>query len=99
MFTFSYEELLLIDKNSLKKNALCTVEGMPNCVQHTVMDMQMSLEDSFERVLRAKGRPAVLLCDRGLMDGAAYMAAEDWEKFLQQRGINSADIRESVSCF
>lgn len=70
---------------------------MPNCVQDTVMDMQSSLEDSFERVLRAKGRPAVLLCDRGLMDGSAYMAAEDWEKFLQKRGINSADIREGVS--
>ena len=70
------------------------VQGMPNCVQHTVMDMQISLEDSFERVLRAKGRPAVLLCDRGLMDGSAYMSPEDWDAFLQSRKINSADIRE-----
>lgn len=70
------------------------VHGMPNCVQNTVMDMQMALEDSFERVLRAKGRPAILLCDRGLMDGSAYMSAEDWENFLQKRNINSADIRE-----
>lgn len=57
----------------------------------------MSLEDSFERVLRAKGRPAVLLCDRGLMDGSAYMSADDWDGFLQKREINAADIREGVS--
>ena len=67
---------------------------MSNCVQHTVMDMQMSLEDSFERVLRATGRPAVLLCDRGLMDGSAYLSSEEWDAFLKQRNINSADIRE-----
>mmetsp|Transcript_25260 Transcript_25260/g.37796 ORF Transcript_25260/g.37796 Transcript_25260/m.37796 type:complete len:441 (-) Transcript_25260:221-1543(-) len=71
-----------------------SIQGMPTCVQHTVMDMQMSLEDSFERVLRARGRPAVLLCDRGLMDGSAYMSSDDWDDFLNQRGINSADIRE-----
>ncbi len=70
---------------------------MPNCVQDTVMDMQMSLEDSFERVVRARGRPAVLLCDRGLMDGSAYMSSDDWDKFLQKRGIDSAEIREGVS--
>jgi hypothetical protein len=70
------------------------VQGMSLCVQHTVMDMQMSLEDSFERVLRAKGKPAVLLCDRGLMDGSAYMSNEDWDLLLQERSMNSADIRE-----
>ena len=70
------------------------VEGMPSCVQNTVMDMQMSLEDSFERVLRAKGRPGVLLCDRGLCDGSAYMSTEEWDKFLHRRGVSSAEIRE-----
>mmetsp|Transcript_20667 Transcript_20667/g.31380 ORF Transcript_20667/g.31380 Transcript_20667/m.31380 type:complete len:440 (-) Transcript_20667:76-1395(-) len=70
------------------------VEGMPHCVQNTVMDMQMALEDSFERVMRASGRKAVLLCDRGLCDGKAYMAPEEWDKFLIKRGISSAEIRE-----
>ena len=70
------------------------VDGMPNCVQNSVMDMQMSLEDSFERVLRAKGRPGVLLCDRGLCDGSAYMSQEGWDEFLKRRGVTSAEIRE-----
>jgi hypothetical protein len=67
---------------------------MTDCVQHTVMDMQISLEDSFERVLRARGKPAVLLCDRGLMDGSAYMSHEQWDSLLKERKINSPDIRE-----
>lgn len=70
------------------------VDGMPSCVQNTIMDVQMSLEDSFERVLRANGKPGVLLCDRGLCDGSAYMSQDDWEAFLSKRGITSAEIRE-----
>ena len=67
---------------------------MPFCVQHSVMDMQMALEDSFERILRAKGAPGVLLCDRGIMDGAAYMTQEEWDGFLKGRNICEAAIRE-----
>lgn len=63
-------------------------------VQNTVMDMQITIEDSFERVLRAKGKPGVLLCDRGLMDGAAYMDPHDWEEFLRKRNTSAAEIRE-----
>ena len=37
------------------------VDGMGNCIQATVMDIQMSLEDSFERILRATGKPSVML--------------------------------------
>ena len=71
------------------------VDGMPFCVQNSVMDMQIALEDSFERVLRAKGKPSVLLCDRGVCDGAAYMEQEEWSQFLNERNVSSADIRES----
>ena len=72
-----------------------SVEGMPFAVQNTVMDMQMALEDSFERVLRARGKPSVLLCDRGLMDGAAYMSSEEWESFCKERGVSSTELREA----
>jgi hypothetical protein len=73
------------------------LRGMLNLesgVQNTVMDMQLTIEDSFERVLRAKGKPGVLLCDRGLMDGAAYMDPHAWEEFLRKRNTSAAEIRE-----
>eukprot|EP00727_Mastigamoeba_balamuthi_P003392 m51a1_g1305 hypothetical protein (383) ;mRNA; r:205705-206963 len=40
--------------------------------------LQLDLEDCFERIARASGRPTVLLCDRGAGDAAAYCAAEAW---------------------
>lgn len=74
---------------------LSAVEGMDIVVQDTVMDMQIGMEDGFERVLRARGKPAVLLCDRGLMDGSAYMKEEDWNKLMQKREISCvSELRE-----
>ncbi len=64
------------------------------CFQSNLMDLQMTLEDSFERVLQARGKPSVLLCDRGLMDGSAYMAPEQWEKLLANKGLEIADVCE-----
>jgi hypothetical protein len=40
---------------------------MDSVIQNTVLDVQMSLEDSIENVLKARGKKAVLLCDRGPM--------------------------------
>jgi predicted ATPase len=71
-----------------------SVGGMPFEVQASVMDMQISLEDSFERILRARGKPSVLLCDRGLMDGAAYMSSEEWDSFCEKRGVSNTELRE-----
>jgi len=70
-------------------------EGMGMVVQDTVMKLQESLEDGFEKILRARGKPGVLLCDRGLMDGAAYMSTEEWDELLKRRGVkNVCELRE-----
>jgi hypothetical protein len=63
--------------------------------QVALMKCQMQLEDTFEVVCRATGRPSVLICDRGLMDGKAYMPQEDWDKMVRRMGIKTdIDIRE-----
>ena len=70
-------------------------EGMAMVVQDTVMKLQESLEDGFEKILRARGKPGVVLCDRGLMDGAAYCAANEWDEMLKRRNIkNVCELRE-----
>jgi len=44
---------------------------------------------------QATGRPSVLLCDRGLMDGSAYCSSEQWTQILNKQGIGcSCEIRE-----
>lgn len=72
-----------------------TTEGMDVVIQHGVMDVQMSLEDTVEKILRARGLPAVMMCDRGTMDGAAYMDKERWDALLKSRGTTETEIRDN----
>lgn len=89
------EAFSLLVSNGMSFDYLGAVEGMDVVVQDTVMDMQIGLEDGFERVLRARGKPAVLLCDRGLMDGSAYMDPEAWERLLAKRDVQCvSELRE-----
>ena len=72
-----------------------TTQGMDVTIQHQVMNIQMQLEDSVERILRARGRPAVMMCDRGTMDGAAYMDRDNWLALLKERGTTETEIRDN----
>lgn len=91
---FTVPEAFTILSNNGFSPDYFAVDGMPYYVQTAVMDLQISLEDSFERLLKASGRKGVILCDRGLMDGSAYITTEEWDKFLSERGLTSAEIRE-----
>ena len=53
--------------------------------QRAILESQLTLEDGFARVAAATRQPAVLLCDRGAMDGSAYMDKALWESLLKQR--------------
>ena len=89
------EAFSLLVSNGMAFDYFGAVDGMDNVVQDTVMDLQIGLEDSFERVLRARGKPGVLLCDRGLMDGSAYMSAEAWDRLLEKRDVQCvSELRE-----
>jgi hypothetical protein len=91
----SPEAFTLMVSNGMPFSYLGAVSGMPTIVQDTVMDIQIGLEDGFERLLRARGKPGVLLCDRGLMDGAAYMTDEEWDKLIKKRDVDSvSELRE-----
>jgi len=58
----------------------------------------MSLEDGIERIARANGKPAVVLCDRGMLDGCAYMIEEEWKELLTV-GVESASICSDLEPF
>jgi len=91
---FTVPEAFTILSNNGFSPDYFAVDGMPYYVQTAVMDLQISLEDSFERLLKASGKKGVILCDRGLMDGSAYITSEEWDTFLAKRGLTSAEIRE-----
>ena len=72
-----------------------STEGMDTVIQNTVLDVQISIEDSLENVLKARGKKAVLLCDRGPMDGKAYLPDEKWNAILEGRGMTEVDLRDN----
>jgi hypothetical protein len=52
--------------------------------QQWIMRTQVHLEDTFGGLAGLSGKPCVLLCDRGLMDGSAYIADDTWRDLLER---------------
>ncbi|CAM9611401.1 unnamed protein product, partial [Hapterophycus canaliculatus] len=52
----------------------------------------MTMEDCFERFARACGKPSILLCDRGLMDGSVYMPPQEWARLVQAKGLDERSL-------
>ena len=62
--------------------------------QTTLMRTQMALEDQFSELARNEGLPSVILCDRGLMDGSAYVSEELWSAVLDEVGMSHMQLRD-----
>ena len=69
--------------------------GMATVIQNTVMDRQVTLEDGLFNVLKARGNPGVLLCDRGTMDGGVYLPEEEFDGIIKDRGTDMVTLRDS----
>ena len=87
------EAFTIFGSNGMSLDFFAT-DGMDYIIQNSVLDVQLSLEESLERILKARGKPAVLLCDRGPMDGSAYLSEEKWNKILDTRGMDVTDLRD-----
>lgn len=58
----------------------------PKCAfafQQFVIRTQMQLEDSFLNFAKSTGQDSIILCDRGVMDGSAYVPRDEWLKLLR----------------
>jgi AAA domain len=94
------EAYTLLNSNGMSVDFF-TTPGMAPIVQGVVLDTQLALEDGVERVLRARGRPAVILCDRGAMDGAIYVSETEFQKVMTERNTNIVELRDNRydACF
>lgn len=52
--------------------------------QRKLINLQMTLEESCADMAYMSSEPVVIMCDRGCMDGSAYMDSEEWEIMLQR---------------
>jgi len=63
--------------------------------QKALMKLQMILEDTFCDIGQmVDNQPVVILIDRGLMDGSAYVDEEDWQALLDDLGTNVTILRD-----
>lgn len=62
------------------------------CAQVELMRTQIRLEDAFAAV--CAGSPSVVLCDRGVLDGRAYVDDSTWSKMLDEVGEDTQQLRD-----
>jgi len=64
--------------------------------QKCLMKLQISLEDVFTNLVKINSSKdmCIVLCDRGLMDGSAYISKEQWDVLLNEVGIYESDIKD-----
>lgn len=60
------------------------------------MKKQIALEDTFLSIAQmVTDQPVVLLIDRGLLDGSAYVSKEGWQALLDDMGLNTVMLRDN----
>jgi hypothetical protein len=62
--------------------------------QINIMKMQMSLEDIFLEIACCSEQPAIILCDRGVMDGSAYAEENIWQAILDETAWSTIQLRD-----
>ena len=58
------------------------------------MKLQSDLENYYQQIAYYSKKPVIILCDRGLMDGKAYLSEEVWQALLDTVGKNSVSLRD-----
>mmetsp|Transcript_21557 Transcript_21557/g.31344 ORF Transcript_21557/g.31344 Transcript_21557/m.31344 type:complete len:469 (-) Transcript_21557:31-1437(-) len=64
-------------------------------MQQSVMKMQIQLENAFENVARSTGQNCILLCDRGVMCGSAYIDRDLFVDILAEQDMDVVSARDS----
>ncbi|KAM3138809.1 hypothetical protein pb186bvf_009012 [Paramecium bursaria] len=63
--------------------------------QASLLRLQMALEHTFTSLAQIdRSKPTIIFCDRGLMDGSAYMEPQVWSQMLQDLELNEVMIRD-----
>ncbi|RUS69761.1 hypothetical protein EGW08_022475, partial [Elysia chlorotica] len=64
-------------------------------LQEDIIKTMMIVEDTFTHLAETRTCNVLLICDRGTMDGSAYISREDWEKMKEKNLWNDVDLRDN----
>ena len=62
-----------------------------------MLRLQMAMEDSFHTAAGRYSAPAVIICDRGIMDSRAFMNDEQWRWMEQELGFSVEKERDECA--
>lgn len=71
--------------------------GVPDGVlqmQSSVLNIQLELEQAFYKGAALSGKPSVILCDRGAMDGSAFVSPDMWQAILDENDWSTIGLRD-----
>ena len=64
--------------------------------QDVLIDIQLSKEKAFEKAARAsKANKVLIVCDRGVLDGKAYVSANEFNEILKSKSLKEAEVLNS----
>jgi len=69
-------------------------EDKATLYQLALLRTQIALEDAFVDIARANKKQAVVLCDRGTMDGRAYCSETAWNRIMDLGGYTLSELRD-----
>jgi CYTH domain-containing protein/predicted ATPase len=64
-------------------------------VQEAIAKVILATEDAIARLAEQCGKPAVMLCDRGMMDAVAYLPGGAWSDVANRNGWNLVALRDA----
>lgn len=67
--------------------------------QVRIIKTMFHLEETFYEIAKLSGVKTIILCDRGSMDGSAYIDEACWNRILTENGWNTVMIRDSRCIF
>ena len=62
--------------------------------EKATLEIQMALEDKFNRMAQECEQDCLIVCDRGTMDISAYMAPEVWEQITRSVSTSTPELRQ-----
>ena len=64
--------------------------------QKALLNLQVALEKSFVDIalMLTAEQETVVLFDRGLMDGSAYVEKNQWKALMDEIGVSAVQLRE-----
>ncbi|KAL8563428.1 hypothetical protein ACOMHN_051372 [Nucella lapillus] len=72
-------------------------ELSPNQVfqfQENVIKTMTQVENTFHHLAEQRQQNVLLICDRGIMDGASYLPKDAWDSMKEKNGWNEVELRD-----